>query len=453
MRTKCLQVGVVVLFILGMLPALGHAKIDPKTVIGIWLFDDGAGNVAEDSSGNGNDGTLNGPTWTSGGKFDGALEFDGAGSYIEFATGESMKTPHFTIMAWFNTRKLNGYGHIFQTGNDWSDMAGYVFRVHQNGFAQSAIAFGPGNTATWLDGPALEANTWYHMVLTFDGTTATLYLDGENVASGAGQGQIMYDDQPVRIGCLSDSIGSVFDGFIDEVALFDVALEAGDIQTIMNQGLATIVGGSAEAFDPLPGNGQTDVPRDSVLSWTAGMFANTHDVYLGTTFRDVNEASRANPLNVQAKQGQSDSTYDPGRLAFETTYYWRVDEVNAPPDSTIFRGDIWSFTTEPIAYPVDGANITATASSMGQADFGPAKTIDGSGLDDNDLHSTQAADMWLSGSEPLGAWVQYELDRVYKLHQLWVWNSNQVFEGLFGFGFKDVTVEYSTDGADWTVLG
>jgi hypothetical protein len=161
MRTKCLQVGVVVLFILGMLPALGHAKIDPKTVIGIWLFDDGAGNVAEDSSGNGNDGTLNGPTWTSGGKFDGALEFDGAGSYIEFATGESMKTPHFTIMAWFNTRKLNGYGHIFQTGNDWSDMAGYVFRVHQNGFAQSAIAFGPGNTATWLDGPALEANTYH----------------------------------------------------------------------------------------------------------------------------------------------------------------------------------------------------------------------------------------------------------------------------------------------------
>jgi hypothetical protein len=89
---------------------------------------------------------------------------------------------------------------------------------------------------------------------------------------------------------------------------------------------------------------------------------------------------------------------------------------------------------------------------VGQADFGPEKTIDGSGLDPNGLHSTEATDMWLSGSEPLGAWIQYELDKVYKLHQMWVWNSNQVFEPLFGFGMKDVTVEYSTNGTEWTAL-
>ncbi|UCF17762.1 MAG: hypothetical protein JSW59_09915, partial [Phycisphaerales bacterium] len=139
-----------------------YAQVDPETVVGIWLFDDGGGDVAKDSSGNGNDGTLFGPQWTNESQFGGALEFDGAGSYVEFATGQSMKTPHLTIMAWFNTRKLNGYGHIFQTGNDWDDMAGCVFRVHQDGYAQSALAFGPGNTATWLNGPALEADTWYH---------------------------------------------------------------------------------------------------------------------------------------------------------------------------------------------------------------------------------------------------------------------------------------------------
>jgi hypothetical protein len=82
----------------------------------------------------------------------------------------------------------------------------------------------------------------------------------------------------------------------------------------------------------------------------------------------------------------------------------------------------------------------------------PENTINGSGLDDNDLHSTDATDMWLSDTEPLGAWIQYELDKVYKLHEMWVWNSNQVFEGLFGFGLRDVTVEYSTNGADWTAL-
>ncbi|UCC97398.1 MAG: hypothetical protein JSW66_16325, partial [Phycisphaerales bacterium] len=452
MRTKCLQVGVVALFILGVLPGSGHAEIDPKTVVGIWLFDDGAGNVAEDSSGNGNDGTLNGPTWTSQGKFEGALEFDGAGTYIEFATGESLKTPHFTIMAWFNTRKLSGYGHIFQTGNDWSDMAGYVFRVHQNGMVQAGLAFGPGNAVTFVDGPAIEANTWYHMALTFDGTTATLYLDGENVASQVGQGEIMYDNQPVRIGSLSDSIGSVFDGFIDEVALFNVALGANDIHTIVNQGLATIAGGSAEAFDPLPSNGQTDVQRDSVLSWTAGMFADTHNVYFGTSVNDVSGASISDPRGVLAGQGLIDSSLDVGRLAFSQTYYWRVDEVNAPPDSTIFAGDMWTFATEPVSYPIDGVKITATASSSGQAELGPQNTINGSGLDENDLHSTIATDMWLSGNELAGAWIQYEFDKLHKLHEMWVWNANQSFEGLFGFGFKDVTVEYSTNGTDWTAL-
>ncbi|UCD00070.1 MAG: discoidin domain-containing protein, partial [Phycisphaerales bacterium] len=137
---------------------------------------------------------------------------------------------------------------------------------------------------------------------------------------------------------------------------------------------------------------------------------------------------------------------------FETTYYWRVDEASTPPDSTVYKGSVWSFTTEPVGYPIDGANITATASSVGQADFGPENTINGSGLDDNDLHSIQPTAMWISGNEPLGAWIQYEFDTMYKLHEMRVWNANQVLEPLFGFGFKDVTIEYSTDGTTWTAL-
>jgi hypothetical protein len=60
--------------------------------------------------------------------------------------------------------------------------------------------------------------------------------------------------------------------------------------------------------------------------------------------------------------------------------------------------------------------------------------------------------MWLSGDEPQGAWIQYEFDKMYKLHEMWVWNSNQVFERLFGFGMKDVTVEHSTNGVDWAAV-
>ena len=147
MKANHLLVGVVALSILGMLAPSGQAAIDPTSAVGIWLLDEGAGEVAGDASGNGNDGTLlppdNGPQWTNQSIFGGALEFSGQSVYIEFPTGENLKTPHFTIMAWFNTRKLNGYGHIFQTGNDWNDMAGYVLRVHQDGTVQAGLAFGP----------------------------------------------------------------------------------------------------------------------------------------------------------------------------------------------------------------------------------------------------------------------------------------------------------------------
>ena len=61
--------------------------------------------------------------------------------------------------------------------------------------------------------------------------------------------------------------------------------------------------------------------------------------------------------------------------------------------------------------------------------------------------------MWTAtlGDEPLT--IQFEFDRVHKLHQMLVWNYNVSFEPLLGFGVKDVTIEYSTDGIDWTVLG
>jgi len=343
-----------------MFAGQSYADVDPETIVGIWLFDEGGGDVAIDSSGNGNDGTLNGPEWTNESKFGGALEFNGSSSYIEFSTGESMKTQHLTFMAWFNTRKLDGYGHIFQTGNDWNDMAGCVFRVHQDGYAQSALAFGPGNTATWLNGPALEADTWYHMVITYDGTTATLYLDGVNVASGDGQGEIMYDDQPVRIGVLSNTIGSAFDGFIDEVALFDVALEAEDIEAIMNGGLVGIVPDQPFAIHPNPEDGSLILDTWVNLYWSPGDFAVSHDVYFSDNFDLVNddaaETFRGNQAEPYFVVGFPGFTYPDG-LVPGTTYYWRIDEVNDTELNSPWKGQVWSFSIAPkTAYDPDPPN-------------------------------------------------------------------------------------------------
>jgi len=201
---------------------------------------------------------------------------------------------------------------------------------------------------------------------------------------------------------------------------------------------------------PSPANGAVDVPVDAILSWTPGQFAASHDVYFGTAFADVNTASRTNAKGVLVSQGQTATTFDPaGLLAYGQTYYWRVDEVNAAPDKTIFKGEVWSFTTEPYGYPVKP--VAATASSA-QMNMGPEKTIDGSGLD-KDLHGTDGTTMWLSSlTGPLPAWIQYQFDKAYKLFDLKVWNSNGPVESYIGFSAKKVTIEYSTDGTTWKAL-
>jgi hypothetical protein len=237
---------------------------------------------------------------------------------------------------------------------------------------------------------------------------------------------------------------------IAEVVVYNTALSDEEIEGISEWLQANVGAAKSGASGNTPAHEATDVLRDTVLTWNPVASAATRDLYFGTVFDDVNDADRADPLGVLVSQAQSTTDYDPGRLAFGQTYYWRVDEVNGAPDNTIFSGDVWSFTVEPFAIPV--TKITATASSAHDVDMVPEKTIDGSGMDALDQHSSEPKDMWLSGMADPAPSIQYEFDKAYKLHELWVWNSNQLIEGFVGLGVKDVSIEVSMDGTDWTVL-
>jgi hypothetical protein len=183
-----------------------------------------------------------------------------------------------------------------------------------------------------------------------------------------------------------------------------------------------------------------------ILGWTPGASAATHNVIIGTDWDDVNDATVATAQDLDV------SSFDPGRLDFSQTYYWRVDEVNSAPDFAVFKGDVWNFTTEPFAYPVEG--VTVTSNTTSNAGEGPENIVNGSGLNELGEHSTVASHMWLGS--PVGEetpWLEFAFDRVYKLHEIQVWNYNVEFELVLGFGVKDMTVEYSEDGVAWTALG
>ncbi|TFG74586.1 MAG: DNRLRE domain-containing protein, partial [Chrysiogenales bacterium] len=211
-----------------------------------------------------------------------------------------------------------------------------------------------------------------------------------------------------------------------------------------------VVGVKTSAINPNPVDEAEYVSRDAVLSWSPGGYAEKNDVYLGKNFDDVNSASTTvDPAGVY--KGRQDPNQFPaiGTVRLETgeTYYWRIDGIGAAPGNEIYRGKVWQFIVEPYAFPIDGQMITATAS--GQAENqGPENTVNGSGLVDN-LHSTILEDMWLTAvGEPAPAWIQYDFDKTYKLHEMLIWNFNgQAF--LIAAGLKDVVVEYSSDGTSW----
>jgi len=210
----------------------------------------------------------------------------------------------------------------------------------------------------------------------------------------------------------------------------------------------------AIAKNPSPADEAPDVPGPVVLSWAPGDYApavNGHKVFLSDNLADVSGG-----LATAERGIVSDPVFDaaalPFALEYSTTYYWRVDEANVP-GGTWDAGGVWSFTMEPYSIAIPGALITATADSN-DAGQGPENTINGSGLDADDLHSVELTDMWLSGSgAPQPAWIQYKFEKVYKLHQMLVWNHNSVLEPALGFGIQEAIVEYSVDAVNWSTLG
>ena len=208
------------------------------------------------------------------------------------------------------------------------------------------------------------------------------------------------------------------------------------------------------ASNPVPESAGTDVGRDyTVLGWKPDPLAGSHDVYFGETYADVNDADAANTAGVISSLGQDANTLALDRLEYGKTYYWRVDEVNATPDKTVFKGSVWNFTVEPAYYVVPSSSITATASSIGIPAATPENTVDGSGLNAQGQHSINVDTMWLSASTDSDISIHYALDEVYKLYEMKIWNNNQGVEPLFGVGAKNITIETSLDDVEWSVLG
>jgi hypothetical protein len=95
---------------------------------------------------------------------------------------------------------------------------------------------------------------------------------------------------------------------------------------------------------PSPANGASGTEMNAILTWVKSDNAASHQVYFGTDKEAVRNAAATSPEYKGVKALGAES-YDPGLLAWDSTYYWRIDEVNNTNAASPWKGPLWSFTT------------------------------------------------------------------------------------------------------------
>jgi hypothetical protein len=185
------------------------------------------------------------------------------------------------------------------------------------------------------------------------------YDDVDNATTGAPAAITSYDPGPLER-------EKVYYWRVDE---FDaVTTHKGDVWTFTTPGA---VG------NPQPAHGAVDVQLNVILNWTPADSAASHQVYLGTDKDAVRNADAGSP-EYKASVSLGDESYDPGLLDAETTYYWRVDEVDGQGNTS--KGPLWVFTTGAFLLVDDFEGYTDD-DTAGEAIW--QTWIDGFGVPDN----------------------------------------------------------------------
>ncbi len=226
---------------LGFFVYSSDSAIDLETLVGAWMFDEGTGDVAGDSSANELDGALMGDAAWTDGVFGKALQLNGSNAFVEVPGHENPRDA-ITVTLWVksNTETWNQHGWFVEKRN------AYVLHPNQNTKVMAwAICNGgcwnkPGGWNDQSTGPD-DITQWHMYTTTFDSATGKwiIYIDAE-VASemDIDKTPLDADSGPVFIGRDSCCDGRLGNALIDEVAIFSVALEQGDIEELMNDGFS-----------------------------------------------------------------------------------------------------------------------------------------------------------------------------------------------------------------------
>jgi len=197
-------------------------------LVACWHFDEGSGSIVYDSSGNGNDGTVHGATWTSG-ISGSSLSFDGTNDYVEVHhSGDIDLNNEFTIETWVClSASFSHNGNIL--GKESNPNFGYYLWIDQS--RRVHFGFNRGG-AEVVSATTIDIEKWYCIAGVWNGNKLIIYIDGRMDANSSFSDNPIQNPNPLYIGFTSAPWATYhyFKGTIDEVCIYNRALSAGEIQ-------------------------------------------------------------------------------------------------------------------------------------------------------------------------------------------------------------------------------
>lgn len=230
------------LIVVGLgLARVSHADVEQADALAIWLFDEGNGKDCADSSGNGHDGIFNGDVKWDKGKFGDAILLDGVSSHVVAGIVE-LPNNSFTATLWVNMPDVpTEWVHVLENGSlDHGNWWG-AFRLElgaEEGKFYVSLGDGAQSLDNGADGQPIgwKSGKWEHLAVTYDGSRCRIYLNGVEVDGYDANADITAGAGTVIIGCLAGQ-RRYYNGLVDEVAIFDPALDVDDINLIMTMGI------------------------------------------------------------------------------------------------------------------------------------------------------------------------------------------------------------------------
>jgi hypothetical protein len=338
---------------------VGLTLVSPASgeLIGWWKLDDPNGTTFADSSGYGNNGTITNPDtnpvrWTDDGYKGRALNFTSKTNApftlcdAPITTG-NLNTADATCSFWMKMpTSPASWGPIFVLLSQ-----SYNFDIEPGDVGMMYVNV--QNGGIWFGGSTtFNDNNWHHITVTFSTSNSRIVLYGDSVQITSYAGNLAASITAVRIGGpRSLNQWRSYSGLLDEVAVFNSALNAVEVQNLFWYGPDW----SLFATNPSPADKATIGTTNVTLTWNAGQNAIQHHVYFGDNLSNVQNGTGDTDKGLTSAAIYSPGT---GTLVNGKTYYWRVDEING---TNVWPGIVWSFTiAQKTAFnpvPADGTKL------------------------------------------------------------------------------------------------